>query len=71
MTRRERHKRIIENFGAFHPYAPFARQHVLDKFGLDAFTDEALEAFARDLWSSHVRQQRYNREWRARQKATA
>lgn len=65
MTRRERHLRIIENFGRDR-----ARRHleqVIARHGLAALTDEGVEKVAKSLVSGHKLQQRYNREARALQ----
>ena len=64
MNRRDRHIRILENFGR--DAVRFHRDSVIAKLGLAAFSDAALEAIARDTVSSYRRQQRYNREWRAK-----
>jgi hypothetical protein len=66
MTRRQRHQNIIENFGGLDGHSPrFHAQSVIGKLGLKAFSDEAIEMLARDLVSSHARQNRYNAEYRA------
>jgi len=43
MTRRQRHINILKNFGRVGQYD---RDGVLHRMGLDAFTDEAIEAMA-------------------------
>jgi hypothetical protein len=63
MTRRERHLRIIENFGQDR-----ARYHLsvmLARHGLSLLNDEGVEKVARSLVTGHKTQQRYNREARA------
>ena len=67
MTRRERLLRIIENFGGTRNHiVHFHLKAVIARMGLDALTDEAIEALTHEIVSSHRRQQRYNRENRAR-----
>lgn len=64
MTRRQRHERILESFGS--DTLRWHRNGAIARFGLAAFTDAAVEWIARDTVASHRRQQRYNRENRAR-----
>lgn len=66
MTRRERMIRIIDSWG---PMSSFVSNHeswMLAKLGLRAYTDEAIEELARSLVESQKRQQKMNRENRAR-----
>lgn len=63
MTRRERHQRIIENFGRERERYHLAE--VLARHGLSVLTDGGVEKLALSIVSSHKRQQRYNRENRA------
>lgn len=69
MTRRERHERIVRWFDerSFR----FARDRLLARRGLAAFTDEALEEFASDLWRTYRRIQEMNRQNRERANAKA
>lgn len=69
MTRRDRHVRILENFGS--DRVRYHRDTIMARLGLSAFTDEAIDAIARHTVSSHRRQQRYNRENRERITAEA
>lgn len=64
MTRRERHLRIIENFGwdAARYYLELEAQ----RRGLAAFTDESVERIVRSLIGSRNRQARYSREAKER-----
>lgn len=64
MTRRQRHLRIIENFGRDRERYHLAE--VLARQGLSILNDEGVEKLALSIVSSHRRQQRYNRESRAR-----
>ncbi len=68
MERRERHLRILENFGS--ERTRFHREQIVARLGMSAFTDEAVEAIARHLLHSHRQQQRFNREWREKRRAT-
>lgn len=70
MTRRERLDRIIENFGGIYGNTGrFHLQTILARRGLAALTDEATEALAWEIVNSHKRQQRWNREYRAKRGA--
>lgn len=72
MTRRERHERIIENFGGMTGTAGrFHLQGILARLGLAALTDDAIEKLTSEIVSSRKRQQRYNREHRERLKRSA
>lgn len=72
MTRRERHERIIDNFGGMTGNSGrFHLQGVLVRLGLAALTDEAIEKLTSEIVSGHKRQQRYNREYRDRLKRSA
>lgn len=64
MTRRQRHLRIIESFGRDRERYHLAE--ILTRHGLSILTDEGAELLARSIVTSHRRQQRYNRENRAR-----
>jgi len=64
MTRRERHQHIIESFGRDRERYHLAE--VLARHGLSVLTDEGIELLTRSIVTSHRRQQRYNREARAR-----
>ncbi len=63
MTKRERHLRIIDNFGRDRERYHLA--DVLARHGLSVLNDEGVEKVAQSIVSSHKRQQRYNREKRA------
>ena len=69
MTRRERLERIANWFDdrSFR----FARDRLLSRHGLSAFTDEALEELASDLWRTYQREQEINRRNRELAKAEA
>lgn len=67
MTRRQRHLRIIENFGR--DCERYHLAEVLARHGLSILTDEGVEKLTRSIVTSHKRQQRYNRENRARRAA--
>ena len=64
MNRRQRHARIIDNFGRDRERYHLA--DVLARHGRTILTDEGLELLARSIVTSHRRQQHYNREHRAR-----
>lgn len=64
MNRRERHQRIIESFGRDRERYHLAE--VLARHGLSILTNEGIELLTRSIVTSHRRQQRYNRENRAR-----
>ena len=64
MTRRERHLRIIADFGR--DRARYHLAEVLARHGLSLLTDEGVEILTRSIVTSHRLQQRYNRENRAR-----
>lgn len=64
MTRRERHLRIIESFGR--DCERYHLANVLARHGLSILTDEGVEKLTQAIVSGHKRQQRYNRENRAR-----
>jgi hypothetical protein len=64
VTRRERHLRIIENFGRDRERYHLAQ--VIARHGLTVLTDAGVEKVARSLVSGHKLQQRYNREARAK-----
>ena len=64
MTRRQRHQRIIESFGRDRERYHLA--NVLARHGLSILTDEGIELLTRSIVTSHRREQRYNRENRAR-----
>jgi hypothetical protein len=64
MTRRQRHLRIIEDFGRDRMRYHLAE--VLARHGLALLTDEGIETLTRSIVTSHKTQQRYNRENRAR-----
>ena len=64
MNRRQRHARIIDNFGRDRERYHLA--DVLARHGRAILTDEGIELLARSIVTSHRRQQRYNREHRAR-----
>lgn len=67
MTRRQRHERIIENFGGLTGrVGRFHLQGVMARLGVAALTDAAAETLTAEIVSSHRRQQRYNREHRER-----
>ena len=59
MTRRERHLRILENFGRVGKYD---RDRELSRLGYRAFTDEAIEALTKATVDGHRRSQRMNAE---------
>jgi hypothetical protein len=46
MTRRDRHIRLVENFGLDSQATRYRRQHLVARRGLAAFTDEAICEFA-------------------------
>lgn len=67
MNRRERHIRILDNFGGLRsPSGSRAVQWELDslfaRHGLALLTDEAIEMLVRRLLASRQRQQRMNAE---------
>jgi hypothetical protein len=64
MTRRQRHARIIDSFGRDRERYHLAE--VLARHGRALLTDEGLEMLARSIVTGHKRQQRFNRENRAR-----
>ena len=68
MTRRERLLRIIDSFGRDRERYHLAQ--VLAKHGLSILTDEGVEILTRSIVTSHKRQQRYNREYRAARRAS-
>jgi hypothetical protein len=74
MTRRQRHIRILDNFGGLAGLTGNRRvkwelDRLLSIHGLDLFTDEAIEMLASRTVSSHRFAQRINRENRARRQA--
>lgn len=66
MTRRERHVRIIENFGLESQSGRYYRDRLLARRGLAVFNDEAIRELARLLVSGQARQNKYNQENRER-----
>ena len=64
MTRRQRHQRIVESFGR--DRARYHLADVLARHGLALLSDEGLAVLTRSIVTSHKRQQRFNREHRAR-----
>ena len=69
MTRRERHIRILDNFGGLRSASGSRRvgaklDHLLYRHGLKLLTDEAVEMLASAVWNSYRRTQRMNREYR-------
>lgn len=70
MTRRERHERIIENFGLDSQSGRYYRMRLLARRGLAAFNDEAIRELATMLVDSRARQQRMNEENRKRRIAS-
>lgn len=64
MNRRQRHLRIIENFGK--DRERYHLVEVLARHGLTILSDEGIEKLASRIVQSHQRQQRYNRENRTR-----
>jgi len=64
MTRRQRHLRIIEDFGRDRMRYHLAE--VLARHGLALLTNDGVETLVRAIVTSHKTQQRYNREARAR-----
>ncbi len=52
MTRRERHIRIIESWGEYSQAGQFYRQQLINRRGLKAFNDAAIEELARSLVDS-------------------
>ena len=66
MTRRERHLRIIENFGR--DRERYHLTQVIARYGLTILTDDGVKKVALSLVSGHKLQQRYNRESRAKVK---
>lgn len=71
MTRRERHIRIIESWGPHSTTYRFHRDETISRRGFAAFTDEAIEEIAARMVSAKRRQDRYNREARARRNLIA
>lgn len=71
MTRRERHIRILDNFGGLRGSHRVKREfdRLLSIHGLDLLTDEAVEMLAARTVSSHRFSQRINRENRERARA--
>lgn len=72
MTRRQRHIRILDNFGGLESRSGCRRvktelDHLLQTKGLNLFTDEAIELLASRTVASHRLSQRFIRENRARQ----
>jgi hypothetical protein len=70
MTRRDRHVRILHNFGGLRSLTgsrTVAAQldHLLYQYGLELLTDEAVEILTRAVWRSHRRAQRMNAHNRA------
>lgn len=70
MTRRERHIRIINSWGTFSSFVDNVEARMQAKLGLAAYTDEAIEEFARLLVEANKRQQKMNAENRARRMAS-
>jgi hypothetical protein len=74
VTRRERHIRIIDNFGGLESRSgcrtvKFEFDRLLCVHGLSLFTDEAVEMLASRVVASHRFSQKLNRENRARRQA--
>jgi hypothetical protein len=74
MTRRQRHLRILDNFGGLRGLTGSHRvkwefDRLISIHGLDLLTDEAVEMLASRTVSSHRFTQRINRENRARRQA--
>lgn len=65
MTRRERMIRIIKYWDHTRQQE-YYKAAMVARLGLDAYTDEAIELYARKLIEGHRRQQSHNREYRAR-----
>ena len=69
MSRRERHVRIIESWGVGSTTYCFYRDQVVNDREYSAFTDAAIEKIARLMVEGKRRQDRYNREAKARRSA--
>lgn len=69
MTRRERHERIIENFGLDSQSGRYQFQQLIARRKLDAFNDEAVRELATMLVEGRARQNRMNEENRRRRTA--
>lgn len=72
MNRRQRHERIITNFGSIkwdhHPRFHF--DALIARRGLAALNDAAVSELAADLWHSRVRQNRMNKANKERRART-
>lgn len=62
MTRRERHVRIIENFGLDSQSGRYYRERLLAKRNLTAFNDEAIRELAAMLVSGRARSNKLNKQ---------
>ncbi len=63
MTRRERHIRIVENFGLDSRWTRYAMQHLTAKRGIaDLLSDEAIRELATMLVQDYARQKKFSAE---------
>lgn len=62
MTRRERHERIIENFGLDSQSGRYQFQRLIARRKLGAFNDEAIRELATMLVKGRAHQKRINAE---------
>jgi hypothetical protein len=74
VTRRQRHIRILDNFGGLKSLSgcrtvKFEFDRLLSVHGLELFTDEAVELLASRVVASHRFSQKLNRENHARRQA--